>query len=154
MCTKDTWRILWCFSCCLLAWGPLIFGKEQAAGCINYANYMQPILHQRPLLQLLKHFIHYHMKQLDKNACLTRLSSIRIRASNSCSPICHFGWDTVPSPAGDSGERDLALYFPGSKSTKLSGPPALARVRTLKTIKSSFSFLETKKTTKKKLTSA
>lgn len=63
-------------------------------------------------------------------AALTRLSSIRMRASNSCSPISHLGGDPVPSPAGDPGDRDLALYFPGSRSTKLSGPPALARVRT------------------------
>lgn len=61
---------------------------------------------------------------------LTRLSSIRMRASNSCSPISHLGGDPVPSPAGDPGERDLALYFPGSRRTKLSGPPALVRVRT------------------------
>lgn len=96
-------------------------------------------------------FIHSHTKQLDNNVSLTRLSSIRIRASNSCSPICHFGWDTEPSPDGDSEERDLALYFPGSNSTKLSGPPALARVRTLKTIQSTISFLreEGKKQTSK-----
>lgn len=64
------------------------------------------------------------------NNILTRLSSIRMRASNSCSPICHLGGELLPSPDGDPGERDLALYLPGSRRTKLSGPPALARVRT------------------------
>lgn len=130
------------FSYYFLFWQPLILWKEQASGCINNPNYPQPILYWCLYCSFLKYFIHCHLKQLDNNVCLTRLSSIRIRASNSCSPICHFGWDTEPSPAGDSGERDLALYFPGSNNTRLSGPPALARVRTLKTIQSTFSFLK------------
>lgn len=65
-----------------------------------------------------------------RGTILTRLSNIRMRASNSCSPICHLGGDPLPSPTGGPGKRDLALYFPGSSKTKLSGPPELARVRT------------------------
>lgn len=61
---------------------------------------------------------------------LTRLSSMRMRASNSCSPSCHADGESPPSPEGGPGERALALYFPGSSRTRLSGPPELARVRT------------------------
>lgn len=61
----------------------------------------------------------------------TKLSSILMRASNSCSPICHLGCVEDPSPAG-SGTRGRHLYFPGSSITRLSGPPVLASVRTWK----------------------
>lgn len=63
---------------------------------------------------------------------LTKLSSILMSASYSCSPSCHLGCVEELSPAG-SGTRGRALYFPGSSITTLSGPPALASVRTYKT---------------------
>lgn len=65
---------------------------------------------------------------------LTKLSSILMRASNSCSPTCHLGWVEDPSPAG-SGTCGRDLYFPGSNITRLSGPPALASVRTYKILR-------------------
>lgn len=75
-------------------------------------------------------FYQFHPgKRFEVSAVLTKLSSILMKASNSCSPTCHLGCVEDPS-LGGSGTRERALYFFGSNNTRLSGPPALASVLT------------------------